>query len=726
MWREAIKKMADVFPQHVLQQAQHYHQQGQVLSLRMSDGLLKARVRGENNQLVDVHLDLKKWPQLTRCGCHKGPYCVHTAACFFVLKAQQGITTVSSSQPLARVAQTRSFNAEDLSWFSHAERENDFFSYHLGVLIDGKSVNLLPVIADLINHWDLKTLDSLSNHRQLALTLPSGDVLHIELSRIKPLLQLMLNYHLNASKKTTHIKLKHYQLLLMMEAEEAMPVTFTQWPGAMEIQQALTALNEPALQQEVQGAPTHLLTTLRPYQQEGLNWLQLLRKYQFGGILADDMGLGKTIQTLAHLQYEKEQHRLKNPSLVIAPTSLIGNWLAEAKRFTPHLRVLVFHGSDRRYDCFEDFDVVLSTYGVAKRDKDYLLAQSFYYLILDEAQYIKNQKTKTTQVVQKIKAKHRLCLTGTPLENHLGELWSLFNVLMPGFLGSNRQFRQLFQYPIEKQGDIGKKQWLARRLKPFMLRRTKRDVIQELPAKTEIIHPVELVGKQRELYEAIRLSMEKKVRDAMKEKGLAKSHMVILDALLKLRQACCDPRLVSFATPVFSTVNSAKLTALMTLLPNLIEEGRRVLLFSQFTSMLALIEEELISAGFDYLKLTGKTQHRQVLVDQFQQGQVPIFLISLKAGGVGLNLTAADTVIHYDPWWNPAMEEQASDRAHRIGQIHPVFVYKLIAQGTVEEAIQHLQERKRRLVESVFSKTSSTEKQVLTEEEVTALFKPLS
>nr|WP_241480427.1 DEAD/DEAH box helicase [Legionella norrlandica] len=310
------------------------------------------------------------------------------------------------------------------------------------------------------------------------------------------------------------------------------------------------------------------------------------------------------------------------------------------------------------------------------------------------------------------------------MENNLGELWSLFHFLMPGLLGDAKQFRLWFRTPIEKYADMERRNLLTRRVQPFLLRRTKNQVARELPPKTEMTRTIELAGAQRDLYEAIRMSMEKKVRDAIARQGLAKSHILLLDALLKLRQVCCDPRLLSVPEAAIAHGTSCKLDVLMELLDNLVEEGRRVLVFSQFTSMLKLIEELLISKQYEYLKLTGQTKNRQGLVEQFQRGDTPIFLISLKAGGTGLNLTRADTVIHYDPWWNPSVEDQATDRTHRIGQENPVFVYKLITSGTVEEVILGMQEKKRQLVDGILSADAS-KSMTLSEEDLNRFFMPL-
>jgi SNF2 family DNA or RNA helicase len=309
------------------------------------------------------------------------------------------------------------------------------------------------------------------------------------------------------------------------------------------------------------------------------------------------------------------------------------------------------------------------------------------------------------------------------MENNLEELWSLFHFLSPGLLGDQRQFKRVFRTPIEKQGDEDRRRLLARRVRPFLLRRTKAEVAAELPEKTEIVETVDLDDPQRDLYESIRVAMDAKVRAEIASKGLARSHIMILDALLKLRQACCDPRLlkVEGASKVKS---SAKLERLMDMLPELVAEGRRVLLFSQFTSMLGLIEESLRRTGIDYVKLTGQTRDRKTPVDRFQSGEVPVFLISLKAGGTGLNLTAADTVILYDPWWNPAVERQAMDRAHRIGQDKAVFVFKLVTAGTVEEAILTLQARKQALADGLFDPEAETGA-MLTSEDIDLLFQPI-
>jgi SNF2 family DNA or RNA helicase len=323
-------------------------------------------------------------------------------------------------------------------------------------------------------------------------------------------------------------------------------------------------------------------------------------------------------------------------------------------------------------------------------------------VVLDEAQYIKNPRSKMAQAACKLDARNRLCLSGTPIENHLGELWSLMNFLVPGFLGTEDAFNKRFRTPIEKDGDVERNAVLKARVAPLILRRTKDQVAKELPPKTELVHLIELNTGQKDLYETVRATMDKRVREAIAARGIEQSQIVFLDALLKLRQICCHPKLLpeDYSNDV---LESAKLDFLTELLAVLIEEGRRILLFSQFTTMLALIEAHLMKEKIAYLKLTGASKDRGKLVEDFQNGKAPVFLISLKAGGTGLNLTAADTVIHYDPWWNPAAEAQATDRAYRIGQHNPVFVHKLLCQDTVEERIHKLQQEKGKLADGILA-----------------------
>ncbi|AKH17681.1 SNF2-related protein [Deinococcus soli (ex Cha et al. 2016)] len=432
-----------------------------------------------------------------------------------------------------------------------------------------------------------------------------------------------------------------------------------------------------------------------------------------------------TVQTLSHLLLEKESGRADRPSLVIAPTSVIGNWQAEAAKFTPDLRVLTLHGKDRRaqFAQIPGHDLILTTYPLLPRDITELGAFEYHLVILDEAQNIKNTRTAAAKAAGSLSARHRLALTGTPLENHLGELWSQFNFLAPGLLHDEKTFRELYRTPIEKRGEASRRQALAARVRPFILRREKRDVARELPPKTEIPVRVTLDGDQRDLYETVRVTTETRVREELRARGLARSTIAILDALLKLRQAVTDPRLVKLDA-ARGVQNNAKFDWLQAHLPQMIEEGRRVLIFSGFATLLRHLEDWLREQRIPYSMITGSTQDRQGQIDAFQSGKTHVFLITLKAGGVGLNLTAADTVIHYDPWWNPAAEEQATDRAYRIGQDKPVFVYKLIAAGSVEERILDLQARKASLARGILDGGLSDATQ-LTPADLDRLFAPL-
>ena len=604
---------------------------------------------------------------------------------------------------------------------------NNWFDVELGIQIDGLPVNLLPILLDLIRQsperMNMQALaQNHTNNIPLVARLADGRLIKLPIARIQNILSVLVElFDKDATHNLQRIKMSAVQAARLAELEA---VAGLRWLGGERLRELGRKLSDFNGIQPVT-PPAGLKTDLRRYQQEGLNWLQFLREYELTGILADDMGLGKTVQALAHLLVEKESGRMNLPSLVVAPTSLMFNWLREAERFAPDLRVLVLQGQLRKqhFESIGDYDLVLTTYPLLPRDKAVLTGQEFHLLILDEGHIIKNSKSQATQIVHQIKARHRLALTGTPMENHLSELWSLFHFLLPGLLGNDKNFRKLFRTPIEKQSDDSRRAVLSRRIAPFLLRRTKAQVAKELPPKTEIIRSCELSGAQRDLYETIRVAMHEKIRTEIDKKGINRSHIIILDALLKLRQICCDPRLLKLPA-VKQITHSAKLDLLMSLLPDMVEEGRSILLFSQFTSMLSLIELELLKTNLPYVKLTGDIRDRTTPIQRFQNKEVPIFLISLKAGGVGLNLTTADTVIHYDPWWNPAVENQATDRAHRIGQENPVFVYKLITEGTVEEKIVEMQERKRDLAQGILDGNGETVAPLSTND-LAILFEPL-
>jgi SNF2 family DNA or RNA helicase len=452
--------------------------------------------------------------------------------------------------------------------------------------------------------------------------------------------------------------------------------------------------------------------------------LQHLVARGVGGVLADDMGLGKTLQTIAHICIEKASGRLDKPALVVAPTSLAWAWAREIERFAPHLSVLVLQGPGRRAKRAKiaSSDVVVTTYPLLVRDDDLLDGHAFHLCVLDEAQAIKNARSQVHRAIKAVRADNVVCLTGTPVENHLGELWALFDVLNPGLLGDELAFLRAYKKPIETLRDEERLGALKEIVAPFILRRVKRDVAKELPPKTELYRGVELSGKQRELYEAIRVAAHADVRKVIRAKGLAASTIPILDALMKLRQVCCDPRLVAM-DEAKKVKESAKYEALFDLVTSELEGGHKILIFSQFTSMLALVAEGLRAKSVRYSVLTGATRERQKVVDAFERGESEVFLISLKAGGTGLNLVSADTVVHYDPWWNPAAQAQATDRAYRIGQTRPVFVHNLFVAGSVEERVVQLQKKKRWLSATLLGDEAPSGH--FTENDVEELFAPL-
>jgi len=626
-------------------------------------------------------------------------------------------------------------------WISHAdalevnlqaqgddEATSPWFDLSLGMEINGQRHNILPLLPTLISTAAMSPRDAVTGLPNLPpfvyLPNPQGGFIRLPTDNLKPWLGALLELVGDSAHDFTGESLKLSRL-------DAMRTTASLgegavWDGAQQLRELVQRLSGRAELPQVP-IPVNVKAELRPYQQQGVNWLQFLREYNLAGILADDMGLGKTLQTLAHIQIEKDAGRLTAPALIIAPVSLMGNWRREAERFCPELRCLVIHGVDRHEvsGSTHEYDIVIAPYSLLPRDREGWLQGQWHLVVLDEAQNIKNAATQAAQVVAELNTRHRLCLSGTPMENNLGEIWSLFHFLMPGFLGSQKRFTELFRNPIEKQGDPEALQQLRARITPFMLRRTKALVAHELPPKVETVMRVELSGKQADLYETIRLGMEKTVREALSTKGLAKSQITILDALLKLRQVCCDPHLLKLDAAK-KVKTSAKLDQLMELLPKMLAEGRRILLFSQFTSMLTLIEAELKKRKLSWVKLTGQSQKRDEIISQFTSGAVPLFLISLKAGGTGLNLPQADTVIHFDPWWNPAVEAQATDRAHRIGQTQSVWVVKLVAQGTIEERILALQERKAALADSMYSGSVGRKEPLFSESDLAELLKPLS
>ncbi len=460
-------------------------------------------------------------------------------------------------------------------------------------------------------------------------------------------------------------------------------------------------------------APPSFKGELRGYQKEGLGWLQYLQAFGFGGCLADDMGLGKTVQLLALLQERKDQKmEPKYPTLIVVPKSLLFNWMEEGQRFTPDLKMLEYVGIERAQlrDEFHKVDVILTTYGTLRRDVYQLKDIPFDYVVLDEAQTIKNSASQVAKASRLVNARYRVALSGTPIENHLGDLWSIFEFLNPGMLGRS----SLFRIYAADATDTESRELLRKGLDPFILRRTKQQVANDLPEKLEQTLYCDMGREQQKLYDEMRAHYRESLIGLVKDQGLAKSQMHVLEALLRLRQAACHPGLLDDERIDGA---SAKMDVLLSHVEELIGEGHKALVFSQFTSLLSIVRKRFEENGITYEYLDGQTRNRKEHVDRFQNDpDCPVFLISLKAGGLGLNLTAAEYVFLLDPWWNPAVEAQAIDRAHRVGQTKQVFAYRLICRGTVEEKIASLQKQKKELADAILQENNSVMKKMTVED----------
>jgi superfamily II DNA or RNA helicase len=664
-------------------------------------------------------------------GDHHG-HCAFTAYALPQLRALGWDVHVDGDYPYQIVTQEPPWYAvvEALEDQDAAAEESDWFSLELGIEVDGHRVNLLPALLDMLDGAGQLELAGLERRAPRFVELPHQNrYVEVPAERYRTLLRVLAELYQGEGEGEA-LRFPAVRAVALAELDDVLSegATPVHWEGGEDVRARGRAMSRGASATEPLPAPpavNELQATLRPYQEHGLAWLQRLREQSAGAVLADDMGLGKTLQTIAHLCLEVQSGRAQAPSLIVAPTSLVGNWRRELSKFAPHLEVVVFFGRGRSA-VQEDVpyaDVVITSYSVLLRDDDFLLSQQFHCVVLDEAQAIKNPRSRASQLAKGLDGVQRIALSGTPIENSLTELWSLFDFSNPGLLGSEEQFRHFYRIPIEQVRDENRLETLRATVAPYVLRRMKEQVATELPPKTEVVRPVELRGKQRELYESIRVAAHSQVRQAIRKKGFAASTLTILDALMKLRQLCCDPRLVRGDAARFVR-ESAKFELLMQLLESQLADGRRALVFSQFTSMLSLIGQGLSDRRIGYASLTGSTTNRDRPVRAFENGDVDVFLISLKAGGTGLNLVSADTVIHYDPWWNPAAQDQATDRAYRIGQKKPVFVYNLIVAGSVEERMLALQQKKRKLAESVIGRGKG-EVGKLGEAEVEHLLSPL-
>jgi SNF2 family DNA or RNA helicase len=616
------------------------------------------------------------------------------------------------------------------SWYGSVQPDEklDWFVIEMGIEINGKPYNLVPSLIEMLDQLDHGGgIESLSHLQAKARAVPLGDGRYVVVpwERLRTILEVLAQLCPPGSgrRSSEELDLPIARMSELTSLEDAFVGAGPElhWLAGSDWLKRARSLSEGPTWSP---PPSSLQATLRPYQHEGLIWLEHLRDVGVGAVLADDMGLGKTLQTIALLTKEKEARRMDIPSLVVSPTSLVDNWSREFSKFAPHLRVVPYVGRGRHEQIrnFRAADVILTSYPILIRDLTPLTDREFHYVVIDEAQTIKNERSLASISVRSLSARHRVALSGTPVENNLGELWALFEFTHPGLLGRKKEFQTSFREPIEKFGDEERLALLKKRVAPFILRREKETVASDLPPKTEIIRTVELEGGQRDLYESIRLSADRDVRKAIAERGIGASTVTILDALMKLRQVCCDPRLVKLpSTPI--ALRSAKHEYFFRLVESQLAQGRRILVFSQFTRMLGILEEGLRARAVKTLCLTGSSRKRQVLVDAFEAKEADIFLISLKAGGTGLNLVSADTVIHYDPWWNAAAQMQATDRAYRIGQKRPVFVYNLIAKSSVEERMLTLQQRKRNLAETLFDGSGSPTH--FDESEIVDLFAPL-
>lgn len=614
------------------------------------------------------------------------------------------------------------------AWTIEAEEqdEGDWFALSVGVEIEGERIAVLPAVVHALSkgHLDATQVPE----RGVILELAPGHRVRMPADRLRSILSVLLElFGHRPLTAAGAIVLPRAAAARLVEID---PKSDLRWHGPARLRRLAQTIAAAGTGQLARTkTPAALRATLRDYQTVGLSWLQFLRRLALGGILADDMGLGKTVQTLAHLLVERRAGRLDRPCLVVAPTSVLTVWCDEAARFAPSLSLLLHYGPGRSKDIEQlaGHDVIVTSYALLHRDIELLASVPMHVAVLDEAHAIKNPATKVAAAARRLNARTRLCLTGTPLENNLTELWALMDFVMPGLLGTPRRFATAFARPIEQDGDAARQKALIDRIAPFVLRRTKQQVLPQLPPKTEQVRYAELSRAQRDLYEAVRLGALTDVRKAIANKGLARSQIGVFEALLKLREVCCDPRLVPYAS-ARKVTDSAKLELAMGLVSELVAAGRRILIFSQFTRMLELLGQALDERDISWLKLTGRTRKRAEVVARFEEGETPVFLISLKAGGTGLNLTAADTVIHYDPWWNPAAQDQATDRAHRIGQTQPVLVLSLVARGTVEERMLELQAGKRALADGVIGEAASRGKRrgmSLDADVVEALLSPL-
>ena len=588
--------------------------------------------------------------------------------------------------PVTEIAETTAYHTINVVG-------GDAYEMDVGIEVDGERHALAEVLAATVAdaRFPLVARAGELPDARWTIRLPDSRLVRLPLAELRALMAPVAEWLGESKVRVTRIQAAMIANELDAEAPRELQAT-------REALQRLATIGTAPLPH----TSPNFVGELRHYQREGLRWLNTLAEAGLGGVLGDDMGLGKTTQLIAHLLHLKDVGALTNQALIVLPASLTSTWSHACAQFAPSLRVEVLHGSGRAavHERAGDADVLITTYGTLVRDIEMLEQRRFSLVVADESQNIRNPKAQSAKTVRRLQADRFLNLTGTPLENRLLDLWAQMDLAVPGLLGSARGFTRQVANPIQNKGSEMHRAALARRIAPFLLRRTKQEVASELPEKITTTIEVELAPAQRTLYEALRAAQHAAVQAAIAERGINSCGIVVLDALLKLRQVCCDPVLAPMASAKKIKV-SAKLDALMERLEEAVEGGHRVLVYSSFTTMLDKIAARVTEAGMGYQMLTGKTTNRGQVVDAFQNGSDPLFLLSLKAGGVGLNLTAADTVIIYDPWWNPAAEDQATDRAHRIGQDKTVNVYRLIAKDTIEERIEVLKASKAALASAI-------------------------
>jgi len=598
--------------------------------------------------------------------------------------------------------------------FMVQQSANDSHKYFLGKAsieveitenIDWFDINAVIKFGDF--SISFKELRKLFQKGKNEITLPNGEVAVIPNAWVEEYGEIFA--FINEDEKGNSILEKHHLALVQqVESEENTRVHMDRKLDQLRNFETIEAID----------VPKGFRGTLRPYQKAGYDWLSFLNSYKFGGCLADDMGLGKTVQTLALLQAEKNKG-VPNASLLIMPTSLIHNWKRESKKFTPKLKVYDYTGTNRQKDIalFEGYDLIVTSYGIVRRDIEYLTSYYFNYVILDESQAIKNPSSNISKAVRELESKHRLILTGTPLENSTMDLWSQISFINPGLLGQKAFFKKNYQNPIEKLHSEEHTQKLYRIIKPFILRRHKSQVATELPEKIENVYYSEMAPEQLEYYEEVKNQYRNQILQHIEDFGMNKSQMILLQGLTKLRQIANHPKLIDHDYEG----ESGKLTDMLIMMDNALAEDHKILIFSQFVKHLSIVKNVIEERGLDYCYLDGSTKDREQQVERFQSDDsVRLFLISLKAGGLGLNLTEADYVFLLDPWWNPAVEAQAIDRAHRIGQTKKVITYKFIVSETVEEKILELQQRKVKLAKDLISTEQGFVKN-LTKEDISAL-----